>query len=100
MHNPLLKVQDPYENYKNSFADVNDKNLEFQRLCFEIFHMNPNGKALWQQLLERFIMKQLFDINHPNVKEHSIWWAATKAAYLGLWDQGTIHLNRISGVKK
>jgi hypothetical protein len=96
-HNPLLQIPDPYEEQRAKQDKLNKEAIEFQRLCFEVFHMNKDGKALWELIKERYLLRALFAPTHLKSSELALYYEGFKEALRGLWAQGDIHLRRING---
>ena len=95
--NPFLEVQDPFEHQRKKQKDVEREAIEFQRLCFEVFHMNADGKKLYELIKERYIIRGLFSPTHDNATSLALYYEGFKEAFRGLWNQGLVHLKRING---
>src|SRR5205809_15380 len=57
--NPFLRVLDPFESQRKQQQQVKDEMIEFQRLCFETFHMFKDGKSLYDLIKERYLLRAL-----------------------------------------
>jgi hypothetical protein len=96
-NNPYLQQVDPFQDQKAKQDKVNKETIEFQRLCFEVFHANNDGKALWEHIKERYLLRALFAPTHLKASELALYYEGFKEALRGLWAQGDIHLRRING---
>ncbi len=59
--NPILHQENYYDGYEKSIAALrNDPNvIEFDKLCYEIFEMNPQGKRFLELCKERYLIPAL-----------------------------------------
>ncbi len=96
-NNPFFKVDDVFKDQRKQLKDVEKEAIEFQRLCFETFHMNKDGLALYEIIKERYLFRALFAPTMPNPSELSLYYEGFKEALRGLWTQGDIHRRRING---
>jgi hypothetical protein len=96
-HNPFLKVNDPFEPQREQQDKVKKELIEFQRLCFEVFHMHKDGIKLYELIKERYITRSLFAPTQPNASELALYYEGFKEALRGLWNQGRTHQMRING---
>lgn len=74
-----------------------DAEIEFQRLCYEVFFRNEDGKALYEILKERHLLTTKVDPSHAKSEMMAIYYAGFNAALIGLHTHGKIHQQRISG---
>jgi len=95
--NPFLRVLDPFESQRKQQQQVKDEMIEFQRLCFETFHMFKDGKSLYDLIKERYLLRALFSPADKNANELALYYEGFKEAFRGLWTQGDIHRRRING---
>ena len=95
-HNPFLQVPDPFEDQRKQQNEVKEEAIEFQRLCFEVFHMNNDGKALYEHIEKKFLLRALFAPSHPQSQNLALYWEGFKEALRGLWAQGNMHRRRIN----
>lgn len=96
-NNPYLKVEDPFEKQREQIQSVKDQAIEFQRLCFEVFFVNQDGKHLLRLLQERYLHPALFSPTHQNASQLALYFEGFKEAIRGLEAQGLIHKKRING---
>lgn len=98
--NPYLQIQDPFENQRKQLDEVKEKQIELQRLLYEIFHMSDNGKKAYQMLLDLYIIPARFAPSDPSAPTLAIYWEGFKEAMRGLWNQGKIHSDRVNKGEK
>jgi hypothetical protein len=73
----------------------NNKELEeFQRLCYEVFVISEQGKQLYEMLVKKFVIPQLFSWGDKDVQYSAIYWEGFKSAIRGLMDSALCHLKR------
>ena len=77
--NPYLKVENPYEDYEKSVqANLANKHsqdvLKIQRLCYQVFHLNPEGKELFEELQNKFLLQSLYNPVQANVEHMALYW--------------------------
>lgn len=72
--------------------------LEYQRLCYEIFHMNPDGKKLHEMNLNHYIVPRRSDPTATNAEQMNFYWEGFKDALRGQYNLGLVHKQRIAGV--
>jgi len=96
-NNPYLQpvFPDPFETIKQSQNHLREKEIEFQRLHYEILQMNKEGKRLNDMLQDKFVKPSHFNPNDPNASTLAIWWDGFRTAIRGLDEQGKIHAQRI-----
>lgn len=95
--NPYLQPQpDPFEDFNRRKKKREEHEIEFQRLCFEIFVQSDNGKALGDRLMKEIIIPSHYDPAIANAQTLSIWWDGYKAAMRKLIESGLIHQHRIN----
>jgi hypothetical protein len=60
-HNPILEPENYFEQYKKSIDEMrNDpRMIEFDKLCYELFDMNPQGKRFMEIVIERYVIPAL-----------------------------------------
>lgn len=95
-NNPFLQVNDPYQEQRKQQDEVKKEAIEFQRLCFEVFHMNKNGKELYSHIERKFLLQSQFAPSHPQAANLALYWEGFKEAMRGLWAQGDMHRKRIN----
>lgn len=96
--NPYLQIDDPFAHVKTQHDAASKAHLEFQRLCWELFHVEPRGKRFMEILQERYLRQGLFDPSHPQCKELALYWEGFKEAIRGFYNLGLQHQQYVSGV--
>lgn len=71
---------------------------EFQRQCYEIFLVNPDGKVLLESLKEQFLIHAKVDMSKPNADHAAIYLEGMREVIRGLMEQALMHKRRTSGV--
>lgn len=97
--NPLLKNPDPFEDYRASMQGLsyqNAKAIEFERLCYEIFIISPEGKKLWELLVERHLVPSQVVPSHPQAMQLSIYFEGFREAIRGLMNMAKAHQERVA----
>jgi hypothetical protein len=98
--NPFLRIENPWDEVKQSESKMQEEAKEFQRLCYSVFHEYADGKRLWEKLSSMYFMQQNLDPSQTNARNLSLWWDGFKAALLGMYNMGLMHQKRISGVNE
>jgi hypothetical protein len=88
--------EDPFAPQKLQQEAAKQEAIQFQRLCYEIFHMSDNGKKLYDMILKKYIIPAKFAPSHPNADHLALYWEGFKEAMRGLWDQGNVHATRVN----
>lgn len=96
--NPFLKIDNPFEQVNQNQEQAIEKAKEFQRLCHSIWHVNADGKALFEMLKDMYLMQQQIDPSQPNANNLALWWDGFKANILGQYNMGLAHHRRTTGV--
>lgn len=99
-HNPYLNFEDPFDAQKKQLEEIQKEQMEFERLCFEVFHMNAQGKQLYELIKERYLDRSLFAPTHANAPELALYYEGFKEAFRGVYTLGLKHLKRINAGKK
>jgi hypothetical protein len=94
--NPFLEVNDPFAKQRQIIQKHQEEVIEFQRLCFEIFHMSDMGKKLYDMMLKKYIIPSRFVPTDPQASNQALYWEGFKEGMRGLWDQGLMHQKRIN----
>lgn len=96
--NPLLQTEDPYANVKTVQNAATDAQMEFQRLCWELFHQDLRGKKFIELLKERYLMRPLFTPDHPQGSNQAMFWEGFREAVRSFYNYGLQHQQYINGV--
>ena len=103
INNPFFLIDDPHKDHRTALKLSEEAQIELERLCYEIFHINDNGIKLWEILQEKFVNRGLFELGsknkeffqaHPELM--SFYWEAFKDALRGLHINGLKHKQRIT----
>lgn len=95
--NPFLEpFRDPFEDQLKEHKERTEYEIEFQRLCYELFLTNPDGKRLMEMATEQFLIPGRFDPTAPNAQTMAIWWDGFKEAIRGFLDNAKQHKKRIA----
>ena len=97
--NPYLQIEDPYANVKNKKDDASKAQMEFMALCWRVFHVDADGKRIMELMKERYLMRPLFNPEHPNCKELALYWGGFCEAIRGFYNLGLQHQQYINGVE-
>jgi hypothetical protein len=87
--------QDPYEGQKQNQKLLDEIQTEFQRLHYELFLVNSEGKKLYTMLHNKFVTPSHFSPEHPHAGTLAIWWDGFRTAIRGLHEQAKQHELRI-----
>ena len=105
LKNPIFDVPDPQKEYKERLKVIENEQIELERLCYEVFHVNDNGKKLWEICKDKFIDRGLFDLGSKhfdffkaNPMCVSFYWEGFKDAIRGFHLNGLKHRQRIVGI--
>lgn len=96
MHNPLLEVPDPYQHQRAHQDKIRAEGHELQALCYDLFHVNPEGKKLYEILKNKYIIPAQYAPTHPHAANLALYWEGFKEAIRGLYDQGMVHIKRMN----
>lgn len=60
-NNPFLQTENYFDGYKKSIDEMrNDPRvIEFDKLCYELFEMNSQGKRFLEIVMERYVIPAL-----------------------------------------
>lgn len=96
--NPFLQPQpNPFDERIARQNALKDKQIQLERLCFEIFIMSNDGKMLADLLRERYVLPSHFTPTDPNAKNLALWWDGFRTAIRGLTiENGLRHQQRIN----
>jgi hypothetical protein len=77
--NPYLKVENPYGDYEKSVKkNLENKHsqdmLKVQRLCYQVFHVGEDGRELYKELENKFLLQSLYNPGQVNVEQFAMYW--------------------------
>jgi hypothetical protein len=78
--NPLLQPEDYAAQYKKNVEELrnNPQVIEWDRLCYELFEMNPQGKRWMEIVTERWIIPALARPGTPTYQLDVMFWEGYK----------------------
>lgn len=99
--NPLLEPEDYMSQYRKQVDALKDRPeyLEFNRLAFEIFEMNPNGKKFLEIAIERYVIPALATRGTATYQIDVIWAEGFKEFIRFISQCVIFHKQRISAGK-
>lgn len=97
MINPYIQGN-PYETEQQDAKIMADKTEKFQRLCYEVFIVSPEGRELYSMMKDQFLLAPGFSINAPNVSNLAIYWEGIREVVRGLGVAALTHEKRIVNV--
>ncbi len=83
-----------FKAYKERAGQENKEMEELQRLCWEVFVGNPNGKRLYEILTEKYLLPAKFSPVDANATNLAFYWEGFKAAIRGLKDNALVHVRK------
>jgi hypothetical protein len=99
-------VENPFLQVPNAYADVemlqdmaSREGAEFNRLCWEVFHVNQSGARLYELLSERYLQRATFNPADPQATNLALYWEGFKEAIRGLHAFGLQHIKYVNGVE-
>lgn len=95
--NPFLQPQpNPFDAKIVALSKLQEKQIQLERLCFEIFIMSTDGKMLADILRDRYILPSHFTPTDQNSEKLALWWDGFRTAIRGLTiENGLKHQQRI-----
>lgn len=88
--NYFAQYQSNIENLKNQ-PDV----IEFDKLCYELFHINSAGKRFMEIVIERYLMMGLAQRGTPTYQIDVLWQEGFKDAFRIIMTSVKSHEQRI-----
>jgi hypothetical protein len=78
--NPLLESEDYFAPYKKSIEEMRNHPdlIEFDRLCFELFEANTQGKKFIEIMKERYLFPALARVGTPTYQLDVLWGEGMK----------------------
>src|SRR5690348_16933658 len=95
--NPILEQENYWKGYQQSAEQLKDKPelIAFDRLCYELFEMNPQGKEFMRYVEQRYLIPGLSNPAHPNYAVDVIRTEGFKEAFRLIKTSVMSHNNRI-----
>lgn len=81
--NPILEQEDYFAPYKEKISNLknNPEVIEFDKVCYELFHMNPTGKRFIELIKEKYLMNALVQKGSPTYQIDVLWQEGFKDAF-------------------
>lgn len=81
--NPLLEAENYFKPYEEKIKDLrnNPELIEFDRLCYELFEMNPQGRKFIEIAKEKYLLYALVQKGTPTYQIDIIWQEGFKDAF-------------------
>lgn len=97
-NNPLLQDTNYFKQYEEEMQKLkhHPEILEFDKICYELFEMNPLGKKFMETCLERFVIPKLCNIGTQTYQIDCIWAEGFKEFPRMLRDKVIAHSRRIA----
>lgn len=82
-NNPLIQPEDFLAGYRQKVEALknNPALFEFDRLCYELFKMNEQGKRFMEIVYERYLIPSLANRDSANYAYMTIWADGFKDAF-------------------
>lgn len=82
-HNPFLEAENYFKPYEDKIKDLrnNPELIEFDKLCFELFEMNSQGKRFMEIAKEKYLTYALVQKGTPTYQIDVIWQEGFKDAF-------------------
>jgi hypothetical protein len=94
--NPFIKPTDYWAQYRENIEKLKNhpESLAFDKLCYELFHVNEQGKKFMEIVTDKFIIPALVERGTPNYHDSLIWCEGFKGFPLMLKQYVRTHLDR------
>jgi len=95
--NPLIQPEDFLFGYRQKIDALknNPALFEFDKLCYELFKMNPQGQRFMELVHDRYLIPSLADRSSANYAYMAIWADGFKDAYRMILQSINSHDQRI-----
>lgn len=100
--NPLLEEEDYYAGYNKSIDELknNPKLVELDKLCYDIFEHQENGREFLKIVTERYLIPSMVSRGNPVYQVDVIWQEGFKDAFRMIIMHINAHKQRINEGKK
>jgi hypothetical protein len=73
--NPFLEQENFFAGYQKSIDELknNPQIIEMDKLCFELFESNPQGKRFLEVVTERYLIPALVKMGTPTYQLDVLW---------------------------
>jgi len=95
--NPLLQQEDYFKGYNESVETHKNSPavIEFEKLVYELFEMNPQGKRFLELAIERFVIPRRSQAGTPSFAMDLLWEDGYKSPFREIRNAIRSHQNRI-----
>lgn len=96
-HNPFLEHENYFKPYEDKIKELrnNPELIELDKLCFELFAMNPQGKRFMEIATEKYLLYALVQKGNPTYQIDVLWQEGFKDAFRMLLMAVKSHEQRI-----
>lgn len=101
--NPLLQQEDYFRGYQDNIDEQKQNRpavVEFERLCYELFEINPQGKKFLELATERYLIQAMAARAQPTYQLDVLWAEGFKDAWRLLLNCVNAHKQRIVAGKQ
>ena len=101
--NPLLEQENFFAGYQKNIEELKNNPLviEFDKLCFELFESNPQGKRFIELIIERYLLPSIVKSGTATYQIDVLWAEGFKEFGRMLIGSIRSHQQRIqAGTKK
>lgn len=95
--NPILQQEDYFKPYQENIKDLRNKPevIEFDKLCYELFEVNPSGKKFLALIKEKYLLMALVQKGTSTYQIDVLWQEGFKDAFRMLVMSVISHQQRI-----
>ena len=95
--NPFLIAENYWKPYEEKIQSLknNPELIEFDKLCFELFEMNPQGKRFMDIAREKYLTHALVQKGTPTYQIDILWQEGFKDAFRMILMSLQSHAQRI-----
>ena len=95
--NPILEQEDYAKGYKESIEQnrMTPELIEYDKLCYELFHMNEQGKRFLELAIDRFVIPAKCNPSSPTYMVENTWWEGFKHPFREIRQGILSHQQRI-----
>lgn len=99
--NPFLEAENYFKPYEDQIKALrnNPELIEFDKLCFELFEMNPMGKRFMQLATEKYLIYGLVQKGTPTYQIDVLWQEGFKDVFRMILMSLKSHQQRIQAGK-
>jgi hypothetical protein len=99
--NPILEQEDYYKGYNEKIQEMRNKPevIEFEKLVYELFEMNPQGKRFLELIVEKYLIPRRSQPGTQTFAMDLLWEDGYKSPFREIRDAIRSHQNRIMAGK-